>query len=98
MEVCLVLNADDTPVFINNSSETSEVASSCCDKLKIELQKTVTELRWAQKIIELLQEEMNLKHAHSDRKYRLMLLASQREFTTIGTQKKEPDVGFSQYL
>jgi hypothetical protein len=35
-----VCNADDTPVFINNIGETSEVTCACCDKFKIELQKT----------------------------------------------------------
>jgi hypothetical protein len=53
-------SADDTAVFINNSSETSEVSCACCDKFKIELQKTLIQLRSAQKIIELLQEEINL--------------------------------------
>jgi hypothetical protein len=38
-------NADDIPVFINNGSATSEVMCTCCDKFKIELQKTLTELR-----------------------------------------------------
>jgi hypothetical protein len=52
-------NADDTPVFINNSSEWSEVTCACCDKFKTELQKTLIELKSAQKIIELLQEEIN---------------------------------------
>ena len=73
-------NAVDTLVFINNNSETNEVTRACCDKFKIELKP-------AQKIIKLLQEE-KLEHAQSDRKYRRLLLASQREFTTIGNQKK----------
>jgi hypothetical protein len=37
---CKVGNADDTPVFINNSSERSEVTCAC-DKLKTELQKNL---------------------------------------------------------
>jgi ATP phosphoribosyltransferase len=53
-------NADDTPVFINSSSERSEVTCACCDKFKTELQKTLTELKSAQAIIELLQEEINM--------------------------------------
>jgi hypothetical protein len=60
MADCTVGNADDTPVFINNSSERSEVTCACCDKFKTELQKTLIELKPAQKIIELLQEEINL--------------------------------------
>jgi hypothetical protein len=50
---CKVGNADDTPAFINNSSEKSEVTCAC-DKLKTELQKTSIELKSAQKIIVLL--------------------------------------------
>lgn len=52
-------NADETPVFINNSSETNEVTCACCDKFKIEPQKTITELRAALEIIELLREVIN---------------------------------------
>jgi hypothetical protein len=53
-------NADDTPVFINNSSEISEVTCACYNTRKIELQKTLIDLRSAHNIIELLQEEINL--------------------------------------
>jgi hypothetical protein len=52
-------NADDSPVFINNSSEASEATCACCDKFETELQKTLTEFRSAQKL-ELLQEEIYL--------------------------------------
>jgi hypothetical protein len=54
-------NVDDASVFVSNTSETSEITCACCDKLKIELQKTLEELKSAQKIVELLQEEVNLK-------------------------------------
>jgi hypothetical protein len=55
-----VANVDDTPIFTNNSSETREVMCACCDKFKVELQKTLIELKLVQKIIELLQEEINM--------------------------------------
>jgi hypothetical protein len=51
--------AVDIPVFISNS-ETSEVTCACWVKFKTELEKTLLELKSAQKIIELLQEEINL--------------------------------------
>jgi hypothetical protein len=49
-----VVSADVIPVFINNSSERSEVTCACCDKFRTELQKTLIEIKSAQKIIELL--------------------------------------------
>jgi 23S rRNA C2498 (ribose-2'-O)-methylase RlmM len=52
MAVPSVVNLNETHVFINDSSETSEVTSAC-HKFKIEL-------RSAQKIIELLQEMINV--------------------------------------
>jgi hypothetical protein len=54
-----VANVDDTSVFTNNSSATRQVMCACCDKFKTELQKTLIELKSAQKIVELLQEEIN---------------------------------------
>jgi hypothetical protein len=59
MANCTVVSADVTPVFINNNSERSEVICACCDKLRTELQKTLTELKSAQKIIELLLQMPN---------------------------------------
>jgi hypothetical protein len=34
---CTAGNANDTPVFINNNSVTSEVMYACCDKFIVEL-------------------------------------------------------------
>jgi hypothetical protein len=49
-----MVSADVTPVFVNNSSERSEVTCACCDKVRRELQKILIELKSARKIIELL--------------------------------------------
>jgi hypothetical protein len=51
-------NVDHAPVFASKTSDTSEVKCACCDNLKLELQKTLIELSSAQKIIELVQEEL----------------------------------------
>jgi hypothetical protein len=52
-----VCNVDDTPVFIDNTSETSEITCKCCDKLKLELQETLLELRLAQKSLSCYKEK-----------------------------------------
>jgi hypothetical protein len=62
MGVRAVVNGDDTQVFINDSSETSAVTSACCHKFKIEL-------RSAQKIIELLKEEINTPNRTRQKRY-----------------------------
>jgi hypothetical protein len=50
----------DAPVYGRNSSEISETECACCDNIKLELQRTLTELISAQRIIEMLQEELDL--------------------------------------
>jgi hypothetical protein len=81
----MVVGADVTPVFSNNSSERSEVTCTCCDKFRTELQKTLTELKSAQKLLNCYGEEINLHTPNRTVRYRRTLLASQREFYTFGT-------------
>jgi hypothetical protein len=57
-------SANNTTVLANNNSESSEVTCICCVKLKLELEKTLSELKSMQKIVELLQEEIKLNTCH----------------------------------
>jgi hypothetical protein len=56
-------SANNAAVLATNNSELSEVTCSCV-KLKIELEKTLTELKSTQKVVELLQEEIKLNTYH----------------------------------
>jgi hypothetical protein len=49
------VGVEGTPVFINNISKRSDVTCACCDKFKIDLNRT----QISTKIIELLEEKMN---------------------------------------
>jgi hypothetical protein len=80
------IGVGDAPVYSNNSSKTSKVTCACCDKFKIEPQKTVTELRSAQKISKLLQEKIN---AQLDRKYTRMLVHHNKNYTELEVKKRE---------
>jgi hypothetical protein len=85
MADCIAGSANNATVLATNYSESCEVTCSGCVKLKIELEKTLTELKSMQKFVELLQEEVKLNTYHQTRGTDVNYLQRHEDSTQFGS-------------